>query len=379
MRLQRGFDLDPSCKLWLPFYAYDKNVNKIYDMSGNNNHGAITGAQPAVYPIAGGVELVSNGGMESGNPPTGNTVIGTPAIFEQSGVQKHSGSYSCHINDSTPTNNGGFYNRANTTAGKTYKHSFWYWIVSGSINAGVMLGDGSQWIKQTRLTTTGSWQYYEEFVIQTITGTYGSGYQNYSNSVAAEYYIDDVSVQEVIGYEGIGWNFDGTDDKVTLPTINVSDFSILLWARPFLPTVNYDSYLNLRDANPYGISIDKGGVDPTAYGIRIDTLGLLNQNAFFTNSTPIVKAPTQWNLFGLAYLVSSKVLSIYFNGTYGFTPTYTVAGGAMPTSFTAVDVGGAGWGSFGRANIGEALLFNRALSAAEIKNYFEKTRRIYGV
>ena len=71
MQIQRGFNLDPSCKLWLPFYTYDKNVNKVYDMSGNNNHGVITGAAPAAYPIAGGLELVSNGGMEVGNPPTG--------------------------------------------------------------------------------------------------------------------------------------------------------------------------------------------------------------------------------------------------------------------------------------------------------------------
>lgn len=48
MRIRRGFDLDPSCKLWLPFYKYGAEQPKIYDQSGNNNHGTITGAVP--YP-----------------------------------------------------------------------------------------------------------------------------------------------------------------------------------------------------------------------------------------------------------------------------------------------------------------------------------------
>jgi hypothetical protein len=49
MNLTRGFDLDPSCKLWLPFYAYGAEANKIYDQSGNNNHGTIAGATLSQY------------------------------------------------------------------------------------------------------------------------------------------------------------------------------------------------------------------------------------------------------------------------------------------------------------------------------------------
>jgi len=51
MRIRRGFDLDPSCKLYLPFYKYGAEQSKIWDMSGNNNHGTISGAIPSTYPM----------------------------------------------------------------------------------------------------------------------------------------------------------------------------------------------------------------------------------------------------------------------------------------------------------------------------------------
>jgi len=41
-------DLDPSCVLYLPFYKYGGEQQKIWDMSGYNNHGAIYGAIPGI-------------------------------------------------------------------------------------------------------------------------------------------------------------------------------------------------------------------------------------------------------------------------------------------------------------------------------------------
>ena len=152
-----------------------------------------------------GVELVSNGGMESGNPPTGWAALNTPEVFEQSGVQKHGGSYSAHVNDSTPSY-GGFQNQGfaiPTTAGHQYKLSFWYYITSGSF--GTALYDGT-WVLMggpPTLTTIGSWQYMEVILTAINTGAGGNGqmiFTNSSNSVAAEFYIDDVSVQEVVNY-----------------------------------------------------------------------------------------------------------------------------------------------------------------------------------
>ncbi len=41
---RRGFALDPTCKLWMPFYRYGAEQSLIWDYSGNNYHGAISGA-----------------------------------------------------------------------------------------------------------------------------------------------------------------------------------------------------------------------------------------------------------------------------------------------------------------------------------------------
>lgn len=41
---RRGFSLDPSCKIWIPFYRYGAEQSKSWDYSGNDNHGVITGA-----------------------------------------------------------------------------------------------------------------------------------------------------------------------------------------------------------------------------------------------------------------------------------------------------------------------------------------------
>jgi hypothetical protein len=42
----RPYPVDPSCVLYLPFYKYGAEQQKIWDVSGNNNHGTIYGATP---------------------------------------------------------------------------------------------------------------------------------------------------------------------------------------------------------------------------------------------------------------------------------------------------------------------------------------------
>src|SRR3990170_185356 len=77
-----------------------------------------------------GTELVTNGEMEDGDPPTGWSANNNPETFERSGVQKHGGSYSAHIVDSTPSY-GGFY-RAGISwpygTGLYLRFSFWDYL-----------------------------------------------------------------------------------------------------------------------------------------------------------------------------------------------------------------------------------------------------------
>jgi len=190
------------------------NVYGIYTMTGAISEiGVLTGAlNPSTgtisftmtslnghsYTLKGNktntVELVSNGGMESGNPPTGWSVSGSPDIFERSGTQKNNGTYSAHIVETSATYSG-FEQRHSETAGKQYKLSYWYYLASGRLLVSMMDGTNGVIMHNTH-TTNGSWQYSETIYTQTKTGSL-AGIIFRSDGVSAEFYIDDVSVQEV--------------------------------------------------------------------------------------------------------------------------------------------------------------------------------------
>ena len=216
-----------------------------------------------------GSELISNGGMEEGDPPTGWSALSTPEIFERSAVQKHSGSYSAHIVDSTASYGAFQQLLVNKVAGKTYKLCFWYYIVSGTMAAYFYRGDGGGLIAYQLYTTTGSWQYAELIGIETVTGNSGGPrFLNASNSIAAEFFIDDVSIKEMILHQtrAGGTNLYGAcefikanvkfvpDTVVLLSDMQIQDAASLYWnvrsfdIQPYFPkdsikiAINLDAY-----------------------------------------------------------------------------------------------------------------------------------------
>ena len=144
--------------------------------------------------------LIQNGGMEVGNPPTGTSPHNSPEILERSGIDKHSGSYSLHIVDSVPSSAGSFlYDLVNSKIiGRTYKFSYWYKIVSGSIQMQFLKGDGSSAIIFANHFDIGNWNYGE---LVGVEGGAGGPYYglvcNLSGIAPAEFYIDDISVCEM--------------------------------------------------------------------------------------------------------------------------------------------------------------------------------------
>jgi len=143
-----------------------------------------------VVATGSGPNLVSNGTMETGSPPTGWTIENTPSTFERSGVQKHSLNYSAHVID--PGTWGGFYQSVAMVNGKTYTLSYSYYIVSG----GIAVQTTATYEVNNSHTTIGSWQDVEtEFL---CTGSDTIKFINISNSTPAEFYIDDVSIEEVL-------------------------------------------------------------------------------------------------------------------------------------------------------------------------------------
>jgi len=134
-------------------------------------------------------EHVSNGGMETGDPPTGWTAMGTPETFERSSVDKYSGTYSLHIVDSVGSGGGGL-QVIPFVSGKTYTITFRYKIVSGTVRVAT-----NDYLLNEVLSTTGSWLLYNK-TNYTDAGAIQIRITNASGSDPAEFYIDDVSIVE---------------------------------------------------------------------------------------------------------------------------------------------------------------------------------------
>ncbi|MFA5340420.1 MAG: hypothetical protein WC332_01460 [Clostridia bacterium] len=158
-----------------------------YDSTGKSAQayaGAVGGGATYTDIINGDTE---NGNFETGNPPTGWNTQQTPETFEQSSTQKHGGSYSAHIVDSTPSY-GGFSKSFSLTANALYTTSFWYYLTSGSIYGGIDYATATYSTLNTWTQVTQYWTKAQVIALK---------YQNTSNASAAEFYIDDVVFQRV--------------------------------------------------------------------------------------------------------------------------------------------------------------------------------------
>lgn len=169
----------------------DNNFTDIYLTNQWTQSGA--GLIDIPLLIGNGVELVTNGDMELDSSWPN---YASPEVNERSTVQKHGGTYSRHINDSTPDLAGIYQVTPSLTAGQKYKFSFWYYIVLGTIYGRIY--DGAGLLGGTLFDTLGAWKHVEYVIVPTVTGPCTMYFQNASGAVAAEFYIDDVSIQMLV-------------------------------------------------------------------------------------------------------------------------------------------------------------------------------------
>src|SRR3990172_383227 len=139
-----------------------------------------------------GLDLVINGGMELDSDWAS---VDTPEINERSGVQKYLGSYSRHVNDSVPSS-GGIRQDIVLGASKQYRLPFWVYVVSGEPHVQIWnVTDGT--ILTQALGTSASW-IYKGFNFNSISAVSTAFmFKNISGVSPAEFYIDEVSLQEI--------------------------------------------------------------------------------------------------------------------------------------------------------------------------------------
>lgn len=140
-----------------------------------------------------GTEMLVNGDMELNSNWTAFGQEGAD-VSERSTTQVHGGTYSWHINVDAATE-GMSSDDFNIEAGKTYWVTFWYYIVSGGFS--IAPYNGYYGGTNNNSLPTGEWTYNQYKLTGTSTGadkllTYSTG------GAGAEYYLDDISVKELL-------------------------------------------------------------------------------------------------------------------------------------------------------------------------------------
>ena len=358
-------------------YRYGNNEQKIWDISGLDNHASIYGPKVAESYILKHEEYgfftsaffaspflererVINGGMEQGNPPTGWSPVNNPEVFERA-TQKHSGDYSLHISDSTASY-GGARQAFSYVTGRRYRISYWYYLVSGVLRAGTDVH------YQTH-SITGSWQYGELVFVASSDGYHQ--FINNSNTNAAEFYIDDVSLFETNETEVFGWSFDGADDYFVCN--NSSSLAIsnrmtwLIWLEQ-LPTTSVNPVLfnKFDDASNGMIVVCRGLTLPNSIFCRVNYAG--------TQYSRYIPAPAYEKKYCLAIVFDVNNLYMYINGKLVQSADGTNLF-SVNSSSTNLIIGQAGNANYMKMRLFYMLRFNRCLSSLEIKNFYELTRK----
>lgn len=166
------------------------------------------------------------------------------------------------------------------------------------------------------------------------------------------------------GVVGQSFSFDGASQNLTVPnsqdwTLGSCDFSISLWAKAnvaaqLAPFISHDE--GPGDANKWIFWVDWGGL---TFHINSPTLGPINVVAY----NPFTLAPGVWYHFAVTRKGSLYVL--YVNGLPVASGTDTHA---VPAASAPLMIGQAEAFPF-NGLIDEVKIYNRALSAAEVRSF----------
>lgn len=371
-------DLDPSVVLYLPFYKYGSETgSKIFDESQYGNHGTIVGAVPALIPMLSGKEEMVNGSFET--DPNVEWIPSNGTIASVAGGQSGNCLEIIRVSGNEQYARQTF--SSPLTVGKKYK--VLWWIKSGtSGNEQSTLHITQSGVGSTvyyERNTTASWAYYE--AIFTADSNSVQIALSKDSATPGTMLFDQVSIQEVTGYTGgQGWQFDGVDDKVTVadsPSINfgIGNFTMLSWI----------NVLNVVGNNQKAIiqKIESVGGNYYGYGMAVGpALKLVickeTPEILGFNSINFIDDGT-WKMGVISVDRGTNIAYIYINGVLDSSSDISAIGDTTVTNSQSLEIGFAmHFTQWFKGQIGNVTIFNRALSAQEIRNIYELTRHRYG-
>lgn len=351
------------CVLYLPLYVYGANAQKAWDISGQGNHGIISGSGPGSEPVVADVEKITNGTFTGS--ATGWT-LGTGWTYGSNKVTKTAGTPSDLEQDVT------------VTAGNRYLTTYILTRTAGTMTPRLGGVDG------TARSVAG---YYSEEIVATTTGNL-----KFQGDASFAGTVDGVTCREVLAHYSLGWSFrKGSSNLLTIPDFldvgnSMQEISVLVWAfsHPYPANAfvqhcdvvgNQVSWIVERISGTDDYSaVFLGAVSDN--GQAIPTHLKYYQGSVYSNAL-------KWKCYGLTF--NAGTFSLYFQGILDPNPTKTmdVTFTTIHNSTVALIVGGEISGGVPTTQlsgaIGEVLIFNRALSTQEHRDYFEMTRHRYSV
>jgi len=391
-----------TCGLYLPAHKYGGEIGAtMLDISGNNHHGVITGAVP--YPGEG--EKLLNGNFESWASATDANgwtegFAGTSTVNRE-GTNQRSGLFCLRLDIDALSNYAYASQSFTLIPGKRYRLTGWYFnSLAGKTGKATLYDTGGN----VSLKSDGTWQagttgYTLSNALTwtriSIDFTAHSSYTQYklelNRGVAASssIYYDDWSIIPLDSEPAVGWYLDGVDDVITVADFlemgnSAKELTVLVWQKYFaLATTKYlishwDDVLDQR-----AWTMRYAASNKVTVLITDDGLGGVGHLKNYTTSITGWSNSSWWMLIGFTF--NNGTLTLYANGVPDTNPTKTTDSAitTIHNSTVALVLGctlsNGAWSTGAQCAVGEALIFNRALTAIEIRNYYDLTRHRYGV
>jgi hypothetical protein len=192
-----------------------------------------------------------------------------------------------------------------------------------------------------------------------------------------EVFFDDIVVQEINVYSTLGWGFDGVDDVVDCgngSSLDLNnDISMVAWVRCLTGTTFSRQSV-----------ICKVHTDYKGYGLRVTDNGQLGLHFIGASADKTFNRDPGYNINDfkwhfLAATVSSGTTGVLYLDGVQVSTSANISGAGSTSTVATLKIGELQtsdpvWSKF---NIGDASVFNRALSAQEIRDYYENTKAIF--
>jgi len=380
----KPYTIDPSYVLSWPLHKYGTEQTEIWDQSGNNNNGTITNVVPATYPMLSPANLQINGNMETNDYWE---AMGTPTTCAQSGGQVHSGfvSWKAVVDAASE----GIQTKANgrfaLTAGKTYKmYAHIYGDAANNFILDLYGPNKAGAYTLCESETFGETWTYREAILNCTDDETAAYFRFYSAGAAGTFYVDNVCIQEVIGREALGWDFDGGTSYIVAPdstSVNMGglDFTIMFWARTKGQLGS--RFVSKRDATlplNLGYEVIYYGVPPSKLGIFLGDLPHGTTTGPLSIGQTIY--PNKWQHIAVTFDRDGNATG-YVDGVAGNLPRDISGFAGTVTNTVDLCIGkyASADQQFYYGGLDDLNIIRRLLSVQEIRNHRELTRHIYGI